>query len=308
MFGNVNDKEILRRELFYLCWNAGNRQNEEEWNNLRGWWHLNKNNSARLKEAAAYRGDEMNRTPLHLPLYLCEPPVEVIEAFIEYTPEVLQIKTKLGSLPLHMVCRHCKSTKAVSLLVEAYPDGSTVADHEGFLPLHCACIYQASLEVLNLLLEAYPESINITSRAKQRSSNILKRRYGKKQCKFLLHKLCSGGYSYHLSKLALEAFPKSCMRRDEYGMVPLHHACANNDTDSVKIVTMLLDSFPQSYTVADNQGKPPLPSKIFQQAASIADKNGISSSAPPRSMLKRFSGELFEVFVRCVSRSYCIAR
>jgi len=111
----------------------------------------------------------------------------VIKAFIKYTPEVLQIKMEGGKLPLHYACEHCKSTKVVNLLLEAYSDGVTVANHNGSIPLHHAIFYQAPLEVLNLLVEAYPESIN------NKSSRELKRWYGKEQCKFLLHRVCSGG-------------------------------------------------------------------------------------------------------------------
>jgi hypothetical protein len=127
-----NDEEVL----FFVC-------KEEKWKSLLEWFQLNTNNIARLKKAAtSFRHwDSGKKIPLHVILTSFEPPpVEVIEAFIKYTAEVLQIQTEEGMLPIHFALEYCKSTKVVQLLLEAYPDGSRVAARDGRIPLQKASL------------------------------------------------------------------------------------------------------------------------------------------------------------------------
>ena len=263
-----NDEEVL----FFFC-------EEGKWNSLLEWFQLNTNNVAHLKTAATSfrRWDRRKEMPLHVILSKFElPPVEVIEAFIKYTPEVLQIQTEEGMLPIHFALQYYKSTTVVQLLLEAYPDGLRVAARDGRIPLHKAIYYRAPLEVLNLLVEAYPESVNEKSSQKE----LMKWKWetgkdGEELSKFLLHRVCSGGYSNHLAKLVLETYPTSIRQRDYSGMVPLHHACANagNNGYSFHVINLLIQADPKSTDVKDNKGTTPL--QYLKETASRVDKRGM---------------------------------
>jgi len=263
---------MTKKFSFFFC-------EEGKWNSLLEWFQLNTNNVARLKTAATSfrRWDRRKEMPLHVILSKFElPPVEVIEAFIKYTPEVLQIQTEEGMLPIHFALQYYKSTTVVPLLLEAYPDGLRVAARNGRIPLHKAIYYRAPLEVLNLLVEAYPESVNEKSSQKE----LMKWKWetgkdGEELSKFLLHRVCSGGYSNHLAKLVLETFPTSIRQRDYSGMVPLHHACANagNNGYSFHVINLLIQAYPKSTNVKDNKGTTPL--QYLKETASRVDERGM---------------------------------
>ena len=263
---------MTKKFSFFYC-------EEGKWNSLLEWFQLNTNNVAHLKTAATSfrRWDRRKEMPLHVILSKFElPPVEVIEAFIKYTPEVLQIQTEEGMLPIHFALQYYKSTTVVQLLLEAYPDGLRVAARDGRIPLHKAIFYKTPLEVLNLLVEAYPESVNEKSSQKE----LMQWKWetgkdGEELSKFLLHRVCSGGYSNHLAKLVLETYPTSIRQRDYSGMVPLHHACANagNNGYSSHVINLLIQAYPKSTDVKDNKGKTPL--QYLKETVSRVDERGM---------------------------------
>lgn len=287
-----NDEEVL----FFVC-------KEEKWKSLLECFQLNTNNIARLKKAAtSFRHwDSGKKMPLHVILTSFEPPpVEVIEAFIKYTPEVLQIQTEEGMLPIHFALEYCKSTKVVQLLLEAYPDGSRVAARDGRIPLQKAIYNAAPLEVLNLLVEAYPESVNEKSSHKELMKwNWETGKDGEELSKFLLHRVCSGGYSNHLAKLVLETFPTSCRKKDESGMVPLHHACANagNNGYSFHVINLLIQAYPESTDVKDNKGTTPL--QYLKETASRIDERGMLLLHREATNIRGLHVEMLPIFVTC---------
>lgn len=224
-------------EIYDLCKyvRAGR---DESWEKLRQWLNWQKNNKKRFKEAAAYKG-YFNVTPLHV-IVMRHPPVDVVETLVKHAPETLRTKNDFG-----------------------------------FLPLHSACSGGASLEVLNLLIQAYPESVDVeTIDDRRKPSDCLKEALShldynefdndfdkfhlasNKVHMLLLHNASAAGYSVHLVKLLLEAFPESCAITDENGMLPLHHACtSSNVSESVNIAMVLLDAYPESSNIKDNQGR-----------------------------------------------------
>jgi len=95
-------------------------------------------------------------------------PLETIKLLVEPRPESLQIKTKLGMLPLHWACFDpVASTDVIRYLVESSPATVFAKDYKGRLPLHLACNQTTGgppLEVIQCLVRACPESIHILQR------------------------------------------------------------------------------------------------------------------------------------------------
>jgi len=271
MFGHKKFKNSTSNsELFDLCQLPDSE--EVIWAKVRSWININKDNSVKFIEAATFQGD-YNDTPLQTSLHLLTrlrrpPPIDVVETLIQHAPEILLLRNSQGNLPLHTACIfHFRSPDVafIRILVKAYPEGAAVANIEGWLPLHCACWNDASLEVLDILLEAYPEGIHVGSQD-GKPSRVLREEWENQleedndehltnynKHMLLLHKASAGGFSLSLVKLLLEASPESCMIRDENGRNPLHHACANNEANSVSIIIHLLHASPESSLVADNR-------------------------------------------------------
>lgn len=298
-------------ELLGLCWNAIAGRNEDTLNDLRQWFYDNQNNKELIKDAAVYTTSKgiNNWTPLHVILQ-SRPPADVIEQLIRCAAETVRMKDTEGLLPLHHACWNGASVEVVSILVKAYPEGVTVADNIGTLPIHCACYrgssldvlallihafphsitvkdnfgwlplhwacYRgASLDVLNVLIDAYPDSLDIEVNNK-RPSVYLKdsaKHHDDSEGKFLLHNAIASAFSVHLVKLLLESFPESSMIKDEDGKTPLHHACASENVNSMDVVMVLANANTEEiYKATDNHGR--TPSNLLQPVASLRDPTG----------------------------------
>jgi len=253
-------KKKGNRELYDLCWNARG-DNEDSLTTLRQCLNRNKNNVIFFKEAASYKG-EHRWTPLHWILFK-RLPIDIVEILIQHAPETLRITNDMGKLPLHVAC-HGGSLDLIRVLMNANPGSIQARDRIGDLPLHFSCHSGASLEVLNLLIEAYPESIHEKNTYMHKPSQILNRwahRTGGNLHMSFLHDAVIRDFSVHLIQLLLEAFPESGMVQDENGMTPLHHACTNNSMD---VVIALLNANPESSTVTDSHGR--TPSQLLKDA------------------------------------------
>ncbi len=98
-------------------------------------------------------------TPLH---YACErrPPIEVVQAFIEASPEALTRKLMPGGcLPLHIACTWHASSVVVSALLSAEPAAAGVPDELGNIPLHSACFSGALAPIVDALLRSFPKGV-----------------------------------------------------------------------------------------------------------------------------------------------------
>lgn len=242
--------------------------------------------------------DEDGYLPLHI---ACEnkPSLNIIIFLLDVYPKAAQIKGTFGCLPLHIACRNGASadvveillraypkavqmqnihgwlpihgtceTNIVRTLLEAYPDGAMVPDGDGRLPLHSACIGGASLET-------YPASIVAEDRPRKSPEFYLKHgaedNYGIEYV-FLFHNAIRFGLSVHLLKLLLQAFPESSLKRDNNGMLPLHHACASTAPHFIAYVMALLGSNnDHCFKTQDYQGR--TPSQLLKHTASRHDKN-----------------------------------
>ena len=125
-------------------------------------------------------------------------------------------------------------------LISASPDSIKIEDNDGRLPLHRACWSGASLNVLNFLIESYPEGIDHLNKKEETPLDILKK-----------------------NKYAEET--------DDNGMLRLHHVCINGY--SLHLVHFLIQAYPESTTVQDNDGNTPL--QYLTKTASRVDKKGM---------------------------------
>jgi len=125
-------------------------------------------------------------------------------------------------------------------LISASPDSIKIEDNDGRLPLHRACWSGASLNVLNFLIESYPEGIDHLNKKEETPLDILKK-----------------------NKYAEET--------DDNGMLRLHHVCINGY--SLHLVHFLIQAYPESTTVQDNDGNTPL--QYLTKTASRVDEKGM---------------------------------
>ena len=129
-------------ELHNICdMDEGFKGLKKIFERIREWLNHQKDDNPRLKVAITHQEPLKGKTPLHAILELI-PPDDVVEKFIDYAPEVLQIKDVNEKLPIHTACSStCGSfgvyyLEVVEALVNGYPKSLTVEDSYGWLPLH----------------------------------------------------------------------------------------------------------------------------------------------------------------------------
>jgi ankyrin repeat protein len=227
---------------------------------------------------AAEVRDSWGSLPLHCAL-LRLASVDVINVLLKAYPEAAEVPMIGGWLPLHYALLQEASKDVINMLYKAYPKAVQVQNEYGNFPLHYACTSQfylrdSSLEVLNLLIAAYPEGIDAKDREDKLPSDYLKDAISDEngtEHLYLLHAAVIGGFSTSLVKLLLQAFPESCMQKDNDGKVPLHHACASRATNFFEVVMALLHADEGSKNIVDNQGRTPM--QVLKCTASHQDEN-----------------------------------
>ena len=180
--------------------------------------------------------------------------------------------------PLHLMLGRRLPLDLIEILIKHAPEALRIENCNGKLPLHLACRFGASLQILDLLISAYPESIQKLDTNNKKPYQLLEMsttsgEYSDKETKFLLHTAVSSTtkFSVHLILLLLQAFPESCKIQDNNGRIPLHYACENvSQNSTIDTLMALSDAYPQSFTtVQDNQGK--TPSQLLSPFASFKD-------------------------------------
>jgi ankyrin repeat protein len=268
-------EEEKSNELFNLCEQFFN--DKASFDDIQEWFDNNKNNQGLLIQAANYIDEKYNFTPLHYLLHE-HPPSDLVERILRVAPDTIKVQDKYRQLPLHIALDNKASIDVIKLLIQAYPKAAEVQDNFGYLPLHYACQYSTDyhedfLNRLNLLVTAYPEGINVQNIDGYFPSFFLKIVMSDTEHPYLLHEAVKGGFSTHLIKLLLQAFPESCTTKDNDGMVPLHYACAGSASNFLEYVIVLLDENKNSLQIKDNHGRTPL--KFLSSIASIPDEKGM---------------------------------
>ena len=98
-------KPYNTKELYDVCSEVSvnfiNR--ETAFDAIREWLRRNKDDNTRLKDAITYRGVG-GETALHKILEIHNPPLDIIQTFINYSPESVKVIDKNGWLPLLLAC------------------------------------------------------------------------------------------------------------------------------------------------------------------------------------------------------------
>jgi ankyrin repeat protein len=250
----------MSQELYRLCRKAccyDEKNVEKRWNDVEQW--MEERNG--LLESVHYK-DEYASNCLHY-VVRSQPPSRLVQKLLQFAPELVKEQSIAGWLPLHVALYNKASYSTVKVLLMSYPKSVQVQNVQGLLPLHIACSVGTSLELLDLLLLAYPESIGIKDIMGTSPPNYLSKLvYSDKSSEqaFLLRDAIIGGYSMHLLRLLLIAFPESYKKQDNSGKIPLHHACSTDSERTSAYVIILLDadSGAESLSVKDFYGKTPL--------------------------------------------------
>mmetsp|Transcript_2225 Transcript_2225/g.3410 ORF Transcript_2225/g.3410 Transcript_2225/m.3410 type:complete len:320 (-) Transcript_2225:83-1042(-) len=230
-------------ELYGLCFNTWYNDKEEGFDSIRQWLNTNKDEDDRFKAAITYQGGLRKRTPLHL-IFCISPPLDIILTIFKYSPEVFQMKDMTGKLPIHDACWSWASLEVMQVLITASPDSIKVEDNDVYLPLHWACLIGASLDVLNFLIESYPEGIDHKdNRGKTPMDLLIQEKYAKKKDDngmLLLHHACNNGYSDRLFCFLIQAYPESVRIKDNHGRTPLHYYTSFQGRQPCNEITALL--------------------------------------------------------------------
>ena len=263
---------------------------EKAFDRIRQWLMTNKDNVKKLKASMTYQ-DADEKTPLHL--ILCDhPPLDIIQIFIKYAPEVLQMEDITGSLPIHVACYYKASLEVIQALLTASPDTIKVTDTDGWLPLYNACyVHDSSLEVLNLLIDSYPEGVDQKSRFGDSPLDIFREeKYAEKKDHngmLLLHHACRNEYSLHLIHFLIQVYPesatvpdndgntplqylsKTASRVDNKGMLLLHREATNVKGLNMEMLLILFHANPEAIRLQDKLGWLPIHHASLNQAASL---------------------------------------
>jgi ankyrin repeat protein len=246
--------------------------------------------------------DNNGYLPLH---YACinEDSFDTVQILLSAYPTAAEKQDNEGGLPLHKACEYFAIYDVVKILLDVYPKSTLVRDHSGCLPIHYACgDVQFSLEVIDLLLSAFPESTGVKSSAGMLPIDYLRqssKHYSYEDHKFDLHDAVFNGYSIHLVKLLLQAFPERSLIQDKDGMVPLHYACMKNAAEiSISVVSFLIDAIPDACTIVNNNGDTPL--HLLKGAASHRDEYGMlllhRAAATSKELSSRFLRILADIY------------
>ena len=262
---------------------------EEKFDRIRQWLSSNKDDDNTLKTALTYQ-DKHHDSPLHCILNK-DPPLDILQTFIKYAPEVLQMKDCLGWLPIHVACWNQASLEVIKTLLTASPDSIKAEDNDGWLPLHKVCTNGGHLNVFNLLIKSYPEGLDHEDDEDETPLDFLEHsKYATKMDDngmLPLHHACKNGYSLHLINFLIEAYRKSfnmkdndgntpwqylakaASRIDERGMLLLHREAAHCSGLNVKLLPKLFDANPEAIRLQDKWGLLPLHHASLNKASPL---------------------------------------
>jgi ankyrin repeat protein len=258
-------------ELYNICREASFIK--ERLSDIIQWLEENKEDEEFVEEAAYFQ-DENAVTALHY-LLRANPPVDLVRQWLDFAPYAPTAQSTCGWLPLHVSLMTSASPDVVKLLLRSYPKGAKVQNVQGQLPIHLAVGAGSSLELIDLLLSSYPESVNIKDKNGNLPSTCWKIQTeltNSNDHLLLLHQAITCEYSIPLVQFLLSSFPESCMKQDEYGMVPLHYACASTALQALEYIVELLHVNKSCLVVKDNHGRIPLQimkhNKLFTKSES----------------------------------------
>mmetsp|Transcript_20523 Transcript_20523/g.29300 ORF Transcript_20523/g.29300 Transcript_20523/m.29300 type:complete len:370 (-) Transcript_20523:189-1298(-) len=147
------------------------------------------------------------------------------------------------------------SALLLKLVLQAFPECCALVDDDGMTLLHIACENMSGkakeIEIIMDLLDASPKSSSIIDALGRTPSQLLKVAASRKDENgmFLLHRQAAsvnGSLTVNFLNLLFTAYPEIIAERDNYGMLPLHHACINNKVFSLDVLILFLQLYPES--------------------------------------------------------------
>jgi hypothetical protein len=205
-------------------------------------------------------------------------------------PEKLRVRDKDGNLPLHIECKGACISSLISKCIELYPEALAEAGEDNLLPLHCLLQNRlSSIEDALLMIEKYPAALQCANKygelplhveciCRCRSSIISK-------CIELypeslaiaddngcqpLHNLSSNYAStVEDALLMIEKYPAALQRANKYGEHLLHVECICRCRSS--IISKCIELYPESLTIADDDGCLPLHYLSSNYASTVED-------------------------------------
>jgi len=230
-FDQTRDIEHLHQ----LC-DAASAENEGSWEEVRLW--LRSHTAQQTRDAALLPGDHRT-TALHL---VCRnnPPIDVVEIFINAAPDSVRLADAFGWLPLHYACANGADEEVLRILANAYPESKTATDRRGRTPLHFA------------LGSPHDQKTNAAAVALLSST-------GAASCPdengmLPLHYACAYGAPEEALHVLTDNNADSITQTDRNGRTPLHFALGNADRQaSPNVVRLLLAQNPDVVNVTDKE-------------------------------------------------------
>jgi ankyrin repeat protein len=177
--------------------------------------------------------------PIHKACVL-NPPGDLIEALLKAYEPGAKDKDQDGWLPIHCACFYGAKKEVIDKLLAANPQGAQSKDEDGRLPLHYACLKRAEQGVVDALLSTFSKG----TMSKDEEGRLP------------LHHACGKGASAGIIDAILNAYPKGAQSKDDQGRLPLHHACRKNASE--RVIRSLIRVYPRGAQIKDDQDKLPI--------------------------------------------------
>jgi ankyrin repeat protein len=177
--------------------------------------------------------------PLHNAARFCNC-LSVYERVRDEFPGAVEQLNNDEMFPLHWAAAKNRNVSIVKDLIERYPIGIKSPNHEGYLPLHCAG-QNNCLDVVRLIHDAYPPAAKVPD-----FEGGLP----------LHHACCFNKGNVEVARFICEAYPSALTTPQPNGVTPMHLATSQND--SVELLQLILDKYPQATTLKDDEGWLPI--------------------------------------------------
>jgi len=216
---------------------------DQTWDQVLRWfWSHDDENIQR--EAVSIRGPN-DLSPLHVICKLGYPPVEVVNAVVMASKEVVTWVDVNGWLPIHYACGYGVSTEVLQILIEAFPESTRVQDTQNRTPLH----FYVTRNVDNPTVMV----TNVTLLAENGAATMPEARG-----MLPMHYACAYGSHHSVLKALQDAYPDSITARENKGRTPMHLTMSNAKSDASPAGLNFLIENHASFNVRDNEGNTPL--------------------------------------------------
>jgi ankyrin repeat protein len=152
---------------------------------------------------------------------------------------------------LHKAAAGRFSRHLVKLLLQAFPESIKEIDRNGLAPLHYACLKKAadiSIDVVLSLLAAHPSAFTMPNPGGKSPHHLIMEATCKKDENgmVLLHHVagCTKDLSVNALDFLVHINPDSVLLPDRNQMLPFHHACLNS-TSSLDVILRFIQLYPE---------------------------------------------------------------